>query len=579
MKSQDKEWVIGEPSEDKWKAFASAQNLSPLTSKILLQRGIEPENVQRFLNPSLEDLHDPFLMKDMRLAVAEVLKAILRGQKITIHGDYDVDGVSSVSVLLGFLTDIGANVAFYIPLRNQDGYGLNKDSVKRFSEDGTGLIITVDCGVSNYDEVEYANSLGMRVVIVDHHTIPEQLPPAKAVLNPLREDCDYPYTHLAAVGVTFKLVCGIISELRKRNIFDVVPEPNILSYLDLVSMGTIADVMPLTGENRTLVRLGLEVLSKRRRAGVAALMERASVDPGPVPASIISYRLAPRINAAGRMSDAAICVKLLTTQKYATASKLAAQLDELNASRQEEERAILANAIEQAELRIKNNQQVLVVYGKGWHRGVLGIVASRLAEKFHLPSVVVGVDDAGLAKGSARSVEGINLVAAFTCVNNRLETFGGHAFAAGLSLKEENLENFATELNAAIEEGLENDEVPKAKLRIDAEVELGELNPSLLKDLRLLSPFGNGNPEPVLYSKDIQASNVRIVSKLHLRASFRDQTGRAEGFGFMLSHDAQKLRHPVAIAFVPKNYLQESEKEIELQLKGVSAKSNISAAL
>ncbi len=283
MKSQEKEWVIAEPAEDKWQAFANAQNLSPLTSKILIQRGIQPADANSFLNPTIDDLHDPFLMKDMKPAVAEVLKAILRGQKITIHGDYDVDGVSSVSVLYGFLTEMGANVSFYIPLRNQDGYGLNKTSVKRFFDDGTGLIITTDCGISNYDEVEYANSLGMRVVIVDHHTIPDRLPPAKAVLNPLRTDCEYPYSELAAVGVTFKLVCGIITELRKRNIFDVVPEPQISTYLDLVAMGTVADVMPLTGENRTMVRLGLEVLSKRRRAGVAALMERASVEQGPLP--------------------------------------------------------------------------------------------------------------------------------------------------------------------------------------------------------------------------------------------------------------------------------------------------------
>ncbi len=278
------------------------------------------------------------------------------------------------------------------------------------------------------------------------------------------------------------------------------------------------------------------------------------------------------------MSDAAICVELLTTQQYATATKLAAKLDELNASRQDEERSILADAIAQAEERVKNNQQVLVVYGQGWHRGVLGIVASRLAEKFHLPSIVVGIDNDGLAKGSARSVEGINLVTAFKAVSDRLETFGGHAFAAGLSLKAENLDGFSTELNTAIELGLENDEVPKAKLRIDAAIELGDLNTSLLQDLRSLSPFGNGNPEPILYSNHLQASNVRIVSKLHLRASFRDPSGRAEGFGFMLSEDAQKLRHPVAIAFVPKNYFLEDDKDIELQLKGVKAAgSNLGA--
>lgn len=569
MKSQIKKWIVCEPSSDAWKSFSSEVEQHPLITKILFQRGINTlKDVDTFLHPTLSDLHDPFLMKDMKPAVAEVLKAILRGQKITIHGDYDVDGVSSTSLLYSFLIDIGADAHYYIPLRGQDGYGLNKASVQRFHADGTNLIITVDCGVSNVDEVSYANELGLRVVIVDHHTVPDILPPAKAILNPLRSDCNYPFKSLAAVGVTFKLVCGIITELRKRNIFDVVPEPDISTYLDLVAMGTIADVMLLVGENRVLTRLGLKVLSKRRRAGVAALMERASVDPGPVAASVVSYRLAPRINAAGRINDAAICVELLTTQQYAIATKLAVKLDELNAMRQGEERAILDNAYAQAEKRIENSQNVLVIYGEDWHRGVLGIVASRLAEKFHLPSIVVGIEN-GVAKGSARSVEGINLVKAFTSVSEHLDTFGGHALAAGLSLQADKIEVFATDLNVAIENSLDDDTVPKAKLRIDGTVKLSELNTALLKELSLLQPFGHGNPEPILLINNAQASNVRIVSGLHLRATIRDNTGQINGFGFLLGGEAPKLRHPVSFAVVPKNYFVSENSEMEVQIKGV----------
>ena len=272
----DREWVLYRATSDQWQTLRAELDIHPVIAQILWNRGIrEVDAAQDFLEPTLGSMHDPFLMKDMMSAVAEVLKAIERGDRIAIHGDYDVDGVCSVGVLFGFLRDIGANVTYYIPTRDQDGYGLNVETVKQLHADDVGLLITTDCGISNVEDIAAANDLGMSCIIVDHHTIPPVLPPARAILNPLQTDCGFPFKHLAAVGVTFNFVVALRSELRKRGVFRVVPEPDLRRYLDLVAMGTIADVMPLVDENRMFVRLGLEVLAKRRRAGVSALMRVA----------------------------------------------------------------------------------------------------------------------------------------------------------------------------------------------------------------------------------------------------------------------------------------------------------------
>lgn len=564
-----REWVLQQAASDDWRQIQRELQIHPVTAQILWNRGQrDVDSAKKFLEPSLSDMHDPFTMKDMMNGVAEVLKAIERGDRIAIHGDYDVDGVSSVAVLYGFLRDIGANVTYYIPTRDQDGYGVNPDTVRMLHADGVGLLITTDCGISNVEEVKLANDLGMRCIIVDHHTIPPELPPARAILNPLQVDCDFPFKHLAAVGVTFNFVVAIRAELRKRGVFKVVPEPDLKRYLDLVALGTVADVMPLVDENRMFVRLGLEVLAKRRRAGVSALMDQAAVSIGPVDARTISYRLAPRINAAGRMGDASICVELLTTREYKRAVKLATSLEEFNAARQDEERGILEEAFEQAQEQADKDHRILVIYGEKWHRGVLGIVASRVMEQFHRPAILMGVEE-GVARGSARSIEGINLVDAFKRVHELLSTYGGHSLAAGLSLKADRLETFTDRMQDAVQAVLGDGPMPRPRLALDGLLDFADIDAKLVKEFHKLGPFGSGNPEPILLSKHSVASNVRVVSDKHLRARFRDSSGTIEGFGFGLGESKDVLKDPVAVAFVPRQFKGHGKPRLEIQLRNV----------
>ena len=564
-----RDWIVNKPPPEICLALAKDLGISPLTARILVNRGISDAVLgDGFLNPTLKSMHDPFLMKDMRRAVREVLRAIDAGQMITVHGDYDVDGTCSVSVLYGFLKALGARVDYYIPVRTQDGYGLNIETVRRLHAKGTDLIITVDCGISNADEIRLAKQLGMKTIVVDHHTVPEVLPPAVAVLNPLRSDCDFPFKGLAAVGVTFNFVVALRSELRKRGIFKIIPEPDLREYLDLVALGTVADVVPLVDENRVFVRLGLEVLSSRRRAGVSALMDRAQVEVGPVSTRTISFRLAPRINAAGRMSDASICVELLTTTSYGRATELAEELEKLNRARQGEEKEILHSALAQAEEQIDLNRRALVVAGVDWNRGVLGIVASRLMEKYHRPAFLMGIED-GFAKGSARSIDGINIVEALNSVGDLLATWGGHSAAAGLSLDAVNLEAFRDRIDESIVNVFDDGTIPRPRLKIDSEVELHEIDRQFIVDLNKLAPFGAGNPEPTLLSRRSKALNVRVISNKHLRARFKDDSGMIEGFGFAMRDAIGMLDDTVAIAFVPRLVSNRGESKFEVQLKGV----------
>jgi len=564
-----RDWIVSEAPLEVCNSLSRELGISVLAARILHSRGIrDAVSADSFLNPKLNTIHDPFLMKGMRKAVREVLRAIDAGKKITIHGDYDVDGICSVAVLYGFLHDLGANVDYYIPVRTQDGYGLNIETVRRLHAEGTNLIITVDCGVSNNDEILLAKQLGMRTIVVDHHTIPEVLPAAVAILNPLQSDCRFPFKGLAAVGVTFNFVVALRSELRKHGVFGIVPEPDLRTYLDLVALGTVADVVPLVDENRTFVRLGLEVLSSRRRAGVSALMDRAAVDVGPITTRTISFRLAPRINAAGRMSDASICVELLTTSSYARATELAEELERLNRARQGEEKEILHGAMIQAEEQIERNRRALVVAGQDWNRGVLGIVASRLMEKFHRPAFLMGIEH-GIAKGSARSIDGINIIEVLGRVSDLLATFGGHSAAAGLSLESVNLEAFRDRVDDSIASVFDDGVIPRPKLKIDSEVDLHEIDEQFIADLDMLAPFGAGNPEPILLSRNARALNIRVISNRHLRARFRDESGIIEGFGFAMRDAIDLLNDPVSIAFVPRLVSSHGESKFEVQLKGV----------
>ncbi|MBA2663021.1 MAG: single-stranded-DNA-specific exonuclease RecJ [Bradymonadaceae bacterium] len=564
-----REWVVWEPQSEGFAEHVDELDIHPLTARILHQRGFrELEAADAFLNPTLRHMRDPFTMKGMEEAVHQVLRALDRGERIVIHGDYDVDGVCSVSVLYEFLHVLGANVDFHIPQRDQEGYGLNAKTVRRLGAEGCDLIITTDCGISNVSEITLARELGMRVIVVDHHTVPPVLPPADAILNPLQPGCNYGFKQLAAVGVTFNLVVALRSRLRKHGVFEQIPEPDLRNSLDLVALGTVADVVPLTDENRIFVRHGLEVIAGRRRPGVAALMERASAEGGRVTPQTISYRLAPRINAAGRMGDASMCVELLTTQSYGRALDLASQLEVLNKSRQELERQVLMAALPQAERQVEENRQILLVYGEDWHRGVLGIVASRLVERYNRPAILMGIDD-GQAKGSARSIDGINVIAVIAKASELLDSFGGHTAAAGLAIPAKHLIEFRERIDAGMREALSNEPLPHPILHIDCVVELSELDDHFARDLDKLGPFGTGNREPVLLCRQSLASNVRIVGRNHLKARFREGNTMLEGIGFSMSESVPLLSGPVAVAFVPRYAHYRGRNRLEMHLRGV----------
>lgn len=568
------EWVVYRTAQEREAEVARALQVHPLTARILVRRGFtDLDRAYRFLNPSLKEMHDPFLMKDMDEAVRQILTSIDRGEKILIHGDYDVDGVCSVSLLYQFLQQLGARVDYYIPLRDQDGYGLNAASVRRAVKQDYDLVITTDCGISNVSEITLARELGLRVVVVDHHTVPETLPPAQAMLNPLRPGCAFPFTDLAAVGVTFYLLVALRSRLREHGVFEHIPEPDLREYLDLVALGTVADVVPLVDVNRTFVRHGLEVLGSRRRAGVSALMERARIDGGRVTPQTISFRLAPRLNAAGRMGDASICVELLTTKSYARAIELARQLEELNDKRQAQEQEILEKVLPCAEEQMAMGRKMLVVAGRQWHRGVLGIVASRLVERYHRPAVLVGIDEDGLAKGSVRSIHGIDVIEILTAGDDLLETYGGHVAAAGLTVREECIEPLRDRLDRALTQVLEKGELPQRRLKIDCEVALSELDADFGGDLARLGPFGTGNREPILLCRESKATRVRVVGKNHLKARFRDGSGVLDGIGFSMAEQRALLNDQVSVAFVPRFATFRGRTRLEMHIRGLRAAS------
>lgn len=564
-----RQWVLKLSHPPQWRALEQAFNLHPITARLLYQRGFcDADTAERFLNPTLANMHDPFLMKGMEAAVREVLLALDGGQRIVIHGDYDVDGTCSAALLVSFLRALGADVTYYIPSRFQDGYGVAPGTVRRLVEEGARLLITTDCGVTNVEAIKLARQLGMRVVVVDHHSPPDQLPPADAILNPLQAGCRFPFKELAAVGVAFNFVVALRKELRSRGIFKHVAEPDIREYLDLVALGTIADVVPLVDENRIFVRYGLKILAGRKRPGVAALLARVGGPDTEVNTQTVSFALAPRLNAAGRVGDASICVELLTTRSYQRALELAKNLDELNQQRRDLERSILDDALAQAEQQVQRARKVLLVAGVDWPGGVLGIVASRLCERYHRPAIMVGIED-GVAKGSARSIEGIDILNLLTHSKELLSSFGGHTAAAGLSFSVDVLDRLRDSLNQSADQVMAAAGLPTPELSLDGIVRLGDLDGRFIRDLDRLGPFGTGNAEPIFLAEHALASRARVVGEDHLRARFRDKTGAIDAIGFSLAELEPLLDSPVAIAFSPRYATFRGRSRLELHLKDI----------
>ncbi len=530
--------------------LAAALKLHPLAAGILARRGLaDPDQASRFLSPRLEDLPDPFTMKGMDGAVARIVTAVEAGQKIACYGDYDVDGVTSTVLLSGLLRAAGADVVTYIPHRLVEGYGLNGAAVERLADSGVNLIVTLDCGITSVAEVAEAARRGVDVVVVDHHTVPVELPAASAILNPHQEGCGYPSKHLAAVGVTFNLALALRKRLRERGRFGPTrPEPNLKEALDLVALGTVADVVPLVEVNRVLVRFGLAELGRARRPGVRALMRVAGVATGEVTASQVGFRLAPRVNAAGRLDDAGRGVRLLSTADPAAADALAEELDRENRSRQEIERQMLEEAIADAAACVATGSKGLVLSRPGWHPGVVGIVAARIVERFHRPAVLVGVAG-GVGKGSGRSIAAFHLHDALSACAGHLLKFGGHRHAAGVTIDPDAIPAFreAFERHAA-SVLCDDDLVPRT--RIDGWVDAALLDDRAATDLEKLAPFGPGNPEPV-FGVRARPSRARQVGAagVHLKLVLADRDAIAFQMGDRLALCQGPVEAAVSIGF------------------------------
>jgi single-stranded-DNA-specific exonuclease len=530
--------------------LAHALSIHPLAARVLATRGLaDPAAAARFLSPRLEDLPDPFTMKGMEAAVGRLVRAVEGGEPIACYGDYDVDGVTSTTLLSGFLRAAGAQVSTYVPHRLVEGYGLNAAAVQRLAGEGVRLIVTLDCGITSVAEVAEAARLGVDVVVVDHHTVPVELPAAAAILNPHQTGCGYPSKHLAAVGVTFNLALALRRRLRERGRFGPSrPEPNLRESLDLVALGTVADVVPLVEVNRLLVRFGLAELGKARRPGIRALLRVAGVATGEVTAAQVGFRLGPRINAAGRLDDAGRGVRLLSTSDPGTADALAEELDRENRARQEIERQILEEALADAAERVAAGARGLVLSRPGWHPGVVGIVASRVVERFHRPAVLVGVAD-GVGRGSGRSIERFHLHEALSACSGSLLKFGGHRHAAGVTLDPGAIPAFreAFERHAA---SVLRDEDLVPRTRIEGWVDGDMLDERAATDLERLAPFGAGNPEPV-FALRVRPSRARQVGAagIHLKLVLADRDAIAFQLGDRLSLCSGPVDAAVSVGF------------------------------
>lgn len=558
---------------------AKSLNLHPVVAKVLVGRGHRTAgDAQKFLSEALTDLPDPFLMKGLPEAVARVIRAIETKEAVTLYGDYDVDGVTSTALLTTFLKQVGLDVRTYIPHRLGEGYGLNRAAIERLAGEGTKLLITLDCGITSHAEIARANELGMNVVVVDHHAVPEVMPPAVAVLNPLQPGCGYPTKWLCAGGVTFNLCIGLRKVLREKGHFAGKQEPNLKQHLDLVALATVADVVPLTGANRILVTHGLRELTAGRRPGVRALKDVAEVGGEEVTAGTVGFRLGPRINAAGRLDDASIGLQCLLAPDYQSALPLARALDSANAERQQIERAMLSGAIEQAEGAVARGARGLVLSSPDWHPGVVGIVASRIVERFHRPTILIGVHE-GMGKGSARSIEGFHLYDAIKECSGALARFGGHKAAAGLSIDPSRLGEFTLAFENIAGSRLD-DQALIPRCRIDAIVAPGELDEAAVEALQKLAPFGMGNPEPVLAMRGQLAAPRVLQNKNpdepgHLKLTL-ESAPSFDVIGFRQAEKAPLTDKPVDLAFKISIDEYRGVKRLALKLTSLRAADHAS---
>ena len=507
-------WDIHEPDPSLVQKLANSLGVDPLVAAVLVNRQITSLKTARaFLAPSLQDMTPPGAIKDIEQAARRLAQALSRGEKILVFGDYDVDGITATALLLDFLRMVGGRVSHYIPHRRKEGYGLRPHHIReRVLPNGYQLVITVDCGISSFEAVQMAASEGVDVIITDHHLPPERLPEAVAVINPKQSDCGAGLDHLAGVGMAFYLLIELRRQLRLSGFWEGRQEPNLVQLANLVALGTIADMVPLVAENRAFVQAGLPKM--QNRPGLKALMDISRVSARRIETEDIAFRLAPRLNAAGRVAHANLALRLLTTDSDRRARRIARTLDRLNTRRRQMETDI----IEQIDHWIKSqpellDQRALVLAADNWHEGVLGIVAARLVRQ-HVRPVLLLARRGSLLRGSARSIPGIDLHHLLTACRHHLEHFGGHAMAAGLTLHTDQLEAFRDELETILAAQTRPEDY-RPRLILDAEISLDQIRPFLLDQLEALQPFGQESPEPLFAVRDVRVASHRVVGGHH----------------------------------------------------------------
>jgi len=526
-------WNMDPPAEpEAVRRLVEEINVPQTIATILVNRGIDTfEKAKAYFRPTLGLLHDPFLMDGMDRAVSRVLRARELREKILVFGDYDVDGTNGSAMLYLFLKSLDLDLLLHIPDRIKEGYGLSRTGIDRGKDFGATLLIAVDCGITAIDQVEYAASLGFDVIICDHHEPTDRMPSAHAVLDPLKPGCPYPFKGLCGCAIAFKLIQGICKKVSD------LPSPE--QYLDFVSLATSADIVPLTDENRTLAKLGLELINDNPRPGIKALIESAGLKPGTTTTGQIVFFFAPRINAVGRLGDAMRAVDLLTCANDAEAATVAHVLEEENRNRRKIDEDTFRKAQELVENYLDTESPgftgAIVLHHEHWHPGVIGIVASRLVEKYYRPTIMMTTVD-GVAKGSARSVDGFNIYQALKRCEDKMIQFGGHKYAAGLAVALNRVDEFREAFNAVVRELLTQDQ-RSPKIKIDAQLRLRELTPRFIRILNQFAPFGPKNPRPVFLTHNVEvAGKARTVGKDHLRFKVREGTLTFDAIGFNLGH-------------------------------------------
>lgn len=567
-----KKWTLKDPPDkSSVLALADSLNISNILAELLIQRNVTNFfEAKKYFRPDLEEIHDPYLMADMEKAATRVIDAITNNEKICVYGDYDVDGTCSASLMYLFLKELDANVYVHIPQRLTEGYGLSIAGINQIKDDKVDLIISVDCGITAVEEIDYANNFGIDTIICDHHQPKEILPNAYAILDPLKPGCDYPFKYLSGAGVAFKLARAIAYRFGKKDM--------VFKYLDLVALAGAADIVPLTDENRILVRAGIEQINKNPRPGIKSLIKIARMEPGNLSAGQIVFTIAPRINAVGRLGDANRAVELFNTDSYEEAERLARVLESENLERRKIDEVTFSHALEMVkQIEDFDTELGIVLHHESWHPGVVGIVASRLVEKYYRPAIMLSSID-GVAKGSARSIPGFDIYAAIEECKDLVVQFGGHKAAAGLEIEVHNLPEFKKRFNEVLKLNLKEDDVVP-EIKIDSKISLCEITPKFIRVLDQFAPFGPGNMRPVFLAEDVKVvATPRIVGTNHFVTTFCQNGGDKvyDAIGFNLGkfvYEVDKDINLVDIVFTIEKVVRDSRTYPQIRVKDVRVKN------